>query len=179
MDSKKEWSSDRFWEWAFEQSGKNPLAWRHSAENLLQAAAAVKEKVLPLGGMMHSLAAVQAMLLGLGVECLLKGMWIKRGNTLTSGGRIRRIRKAGEHDLKLLANAAGVSLSDDEASVLNKLTRFVMFAGRYPIATTWEQMKPVKNGRADTESPMFISQRDLDVAEALAARLMQAVLPWT
>ena len=58
---------------------RNPLPWQASAKDLLEAADAVKSRVHNLGGgMMHSLAAVQAMLLGLAIECLLKGMWIKK-----------------------------------------------------------------------------------------------------
>ncbi len=34
-----------FWEWAFEQSGTNPLAWQHSARDLLEATDAVKARV--------------------------------------------------------------------------------------------------------------------------------------
>ena len=47
------------------------------AGSLLAGANALKEKVLDLSPGMHSLAAVQAMLLGLAIECLLKGPWIK------------------------------------------------------------------------------------------------------
>ena len=47
-----------FWEWAFEQSGTNPLSWQHSARDLLEAADVVKARVQNLGvGLMHSLAA--------------------------------------------------------------------------------------------------------------------------
>lgn len=64
---------DDFFEWAFEQSGRNPLAWQHSAQDLLEAADAVKARGV---GMMPVLAAVQAMLIGVSTEtrpsCLIR-----------------------------------------------------------------------------------------------------------
>ena len=39
---------------------------------------AVKAKVQPFDNAMHSLARVEAMLLGMALECLLKGIYIKR-----------------------------------------------------------------------------------------------------
>ena len=41
-------------------------------------ARAVKAKVQPFDNAMHSLARVEAMLLGMALECLLKGIYIKR-----------------------------------------------------------------------------------------------------
>lgn len=66
-------SRDDFFEWAFEQSGRNALAWQPSAQDLLEAADAVKARGV---GMMHVLAAVQAMLIGVSTEtrpsCLIR-----------------------------------------------------------------------------------------------------------
>lgn len=102
-----------FWEWAFESSGRNPLSWQGSARNLLEGADAVKSRVYvdPTDNSMHSLAAVQALLLGLAIECLLKGMWIKTHKawleknasfSLTKNGRYVGIPGAGDHELKQL-----------------------------------------------------------------------------
>ncbi len=137
MDEQNE--TDKFLEWAFDQSGRNPLAWEHSAADLLSAAEAVKEKVIDFGeGGMHSLAAVQAMLLGFAIECMLKGMYIKTtGNTLTHDGRYQGIPNAGDHQLGQIADAAGYAMSVDERRVLDKLSAFILFAGRYPISTNW------------------------------------------
>jgi hypothetical protein len=82
-----------FHEWAFESAGTNPLGWQQSAKDLLEAADAVKARVVDVfDGGMHSLAAVQAMLVGMALECLLKGMWIKKhkawkNTVLTFGGK--------------------------------------------------------------------------------------------
>ena len=127
-----------FWEWAFEQSGTNPLGWQHFARDLFEAADAVKARVQNLGaGFMYSLAGVQALLLGMALESLLKGMWIKKHKAwqnpekgLTYGGKKPRIPGVGDHELKQLADAAGVAVSAEEATLLQRLSPCVKFAGR-------------------------------------------------
>ena len=178
-----------FWEWAFESSGSNPLSWQASAKDLLEGAAAVKSRVVPdpTGNSMHSLAVVQALLLGFALECLLKGMWIKthkawlEKNTpfsLTRNGRYVGIPGAGDHELKQLAVAAKVKVSPSERAVLERLSGFVKFAGRYPVATASEQMKPKKMPGGKKVTPTFITTPELELAEALASRLMEDVEPW-
>ena len=163
---------------AFEDLGRNPLAWWHSARNLIDGAEAVKEKVQDVGELMHSLTAVQAMLLGLAIECLLKGMWIKAGNTLTKDGRYARVPEAGDHELKQLAHAAGVSASEKEKGALERLSKFVKYAGRYPIPTAWEDMKLKQVNGVGTVAPTFLTKAEVETAERIADRLMQEVLPW-
>ena len=69
---------DDFLWWSYHVSGENPAAWQVSAKDLLDGAMAVKAKVQPFDNAMHSLARVEAMLLGMALECLLKGMYIRR-----------------------------------------------------------------------------------------------------
>jgi hypothetical protein len=163
------------WQQAFESTGNNPLSWRHSAENLLTGARAVRKEVRDFGRMMHSLAAVEALLLGFAIECLLKAIYINGGNTLVKQGKYVHVRNAADHDLIQLAAAAGVSLTTTERRVLRKLTPFILFAGRYPIPKEANSMKPVMG-----ESPRFISREELDAADQLISkRLMSAAEPWT
>jgi hypothetical protein len=136
---------------------------------------------------MHSLAAVQAMLLGLALECLLKGLWIKkhqawldknRDFSLTRNGKYVGIPGAGDHDLKQLADAAKLDTSRTEAAVLERLTGFVMFAGRYPIAKMPKLMKPRRTGGAEAASPKYITATEMRLADRLARRLMKEIEPW-
>jgi len=94
--------------------------------------------------------------------------------TLTFGGKKPRMPGVGDHELKQLADAAGVAVSAEEAALLQRLSPFVKFAGRYPIPTTPEQMKPSRHGTA----PGFVSGEKLELAEQRAARLMREVEPW-
>jgi len=164
---------DKFLEWAFDNSGQNPLAWRSSADDLLAAAAAVTEKVGNFGEMMHSLAAVQAMLLGMAIECMLKGIYIEAGNRLTANGRFLEVPGVGAHQLAQIADAGAYPINDEERRILEKLSGFILFAGRYPIPRRWQQMRP-----ANGVSPKFISKSDLAIAESLTERLQRDVLPW-
>jgi len=180
-----------FHEWAFESAGTNPLGWQQSAKDLLEAADAVKARGGDVvDGGMHSLAAVQAMLVGMALECLLKGMWIKKHkawkNTvlgLTFGGKKPKVPNGkggsvGDHELLPLADAAGVSLTQGERAVLQRLSGFIKWGGRYPIPTTADQMKPSSTGGGPTVAPNYVSAQELKLAEDLARRLMTEVEPW-
>ena len=54
---------DDFLKWVHEGAGENPVVWQASARDLVDAATAVKASVQPVeNGLMHTFAAVQAML---------------------------------------------------------------------------------------------------------------------
>jgi hypothetical protein len=179
---------DDFLRWAHEGAGENPLTWQASARDLLDAATAVKASVLDIGdGLMHSLAAVQAMLLGMALECLFKGMYIKRyrvweeadkAHAIVKNGQYVGIPGVGDHQLPPMADAAGVTLSQGERAVVGRLTDFVLFAGRYPIPVKVENMKPIKRPGGQTVARGYIARQELETAEALANRLMREVEPW-
>ena len=180
---------DDFLRWAYDGAGENPLAWQASARNLLDAATAVKGQVHQFEeGLMDSLVPVQAMLLGLALECLLKGMYIKRhrvwedpdkAHAIAKNGAYIGVTGAGDHELLQLADAAGVTLTNEERSALTRLTNFVLYAGRYPIPVRVEQMKPVKMDGGRTVARNYISAEELETGESLAARLMREIEPWS
>jgi hypothetical protein len=179
---------DDFLKWAHEAAGENPLAWQASARDLLTGATVVKAKVQAVGdGLMDTLTAVQAMLLGMALECLLKGAYIKRyrvweeedkAHALVKDGKLVRPADTGDHQLLQWADAAAVSLSQQERSALNRLTDFVVFAGRYPIPVRVQDMRPVKDAGGRTVARRYITSEELETAEALANRLMREVEPW-
>jgi hypothetical protein len=176
-----------FLRWAHEGAGENPLTWQASAADLLDAAITVKASVIEMEhGLMHSLAVVEAMLLGMALECLLKGMYIKRhrvweetdrAHALVKDGKYVGIPNEGAHQLLPMADAAGVTLNKDERAIVARLTDFILFAGRYPIPVKVENMKPIK-ARGRTVARAYISRPELEVAEVLAKRLMHEVEPW-
>src|SRR5262245_27696031 len=104
------------------------------------------------------------MLLRLALECLLEGVWIKNNQawldknndfSLTNDGKYVGIPGAGDHELKQLADAARVTVSKEESALLDRLTAFVKYAGRYPIATTHQQMFSKKTPEGALRSPKF------------------------
>ena len=96
---------------------------------------------------MDPLARVEAMLLGMALECLLKGMYIRQRHALVKDGEYVGVKGAGDHQLLQLADAAGVTLSQPERSILTRLTDFIKYAGRYPISKRVKEMRPVKTPR--------------------------------
>ena len=51
------------------------------------------------------------------------------------------------HNLPDLADAAGVTVSPSERSILARLTDFIVYAGRYPISKQVKDMEPSQNTR--------------------------------
>ena len=169
---------DDFLWWSYHVSGENPAAWQVSAKDLLDAAMAVKAKVQPFDNAMDPLARVEAMLLGMALECLLKGMYIRRRHALVKDGEYVGVKDAGAHQLLQFADAAGVTLSQPERSILTRLTDFIKYAGRYPISRRVKEMRPVKTPDRRTVARGYISGAELERAETLTNRLMQEVGPW-
>lgn len=153
----------------FEYGANMVSGWLSAAEDLLSSAQAVKGQVRFVGELMHSLAAVWALLLGLAIECLLKGKWVKDGNKLVQPGtdRLQRIPGAGrDHRLLPLADSTGFKLSAEERDVLERLSAFVVWAGRYPVP-----MNPQDLLMRRKIAPRFFSREDFASSERLANRL--------
>ena len=175
---------DDFLEWAYGVAGENPGAWQASAKDLLDGAMAVKDKVQPFSNAMHSLAGVEAMLLGMALECLLKGIYIRRHrvwedpakeHALVKDGKYVGVKDAGDHELLQLATAAGVAVSQSEQSILIRLTDFIKYAGRYPVPLHVEKMKPVKILGGRTVARGYLSGAEIERAETLTNRLMKEI----
>ncbi len=69
--------------------------------------------------------------IGLCLENMLKGVLCYRNPDLIAGTKIDR--KIKHHRLKELALMTGLNFSVDEKSLLNFLTTYVRWFGRYPI----------------------------------------------
>ena len=175
---------DDFLEWAYGGAGENPGAWQASAKDLLDGAMAVKDKVQPFSNAMHSLARVEAMLLGMALECLLKGIYIRRHrvwadpakeHALVKDGKYVGVKGVGDHELLQLAAAAGVTVSQSERSILIRLTDFIKYAGRYPVPLYVEKMKPVEIPGGRTVARVYLSGAEIERAETLTNRLMKEI----
>lgn len=100
----------------------------------------------PIGGSLIRFSIPFMFLAGLGVECLLKAIRILQFQAagtpvaaLNKRGRLALAAALKTHDLVGLAHAAGVSLSADELRLLERLTDFVEWAGRYPVGVAADQ----------------------------------------
>jgi hypothetical protein len=131
---------------------------------------------LPNGSeLMPDVRAVQAMLIGYAIECALKGLWIKGGNQIVTNDKFRGVPGVGDHELRSLAVTTGETFTRNELIMLDRLAAFVKFAGRYPIATTPEQMKMKRIADGSRAVPRFMSEKDLNQATAVLAHALSAL----
>jgi hypothetical protein len=121
---------------------------------------------------MPTILAVRAMLLAYAVECGLKALWLRKGNQLIVGGKYRRVKGAQDHNLVQLAKVVGFTVSQTDEIVLKRLTRFALFAGRYPVSKTPNDMEPDTLTQADAG---FLSKQDFRTAESLVTKVNAAI----
>jgi hypothetical protein len=175
------------WRRMFEMGADNPEAWRASAETLLNAARIVGEKVWTNGVLTDVVISVQAMLVGMSIECSLKALWLKQDRKYArpGAGFLRDDRLdltvmdgATAHDLRRMATAVGLT-DVAELDLLERLSWFVAWAGRYPVPRVAEKMVPRDMETRDNVIPRVISVDDVAEAEAIAVRLFDEATPWT
>jgi hypothetical protein len=174
---------DDVYRFEFDATANGPGAWLFSAEALFAAAKIIKKDAaeqrgegLLASGLMLVPYPVYAMLLGYAIECTLKGIWVKNGHVLAKAGRFVGVPKVGDHQLAQLAIAIGVKLSAKEKDVLQRLSEFVLFAGRYPIPKKWEKSRPVRvSGQKSSDGRMNVAnERPLRGARARAATMIKS-----
>lgn len=92
---------------------------------------------------MPDVLAVRAMLTGYAIECALKCLWVKTGHRIVEKGKFVGVKGAGaDHNLGQLAKIVGFTPNVREKDVLLRLSKFIRFAGRYPIAKLPNDMAP-------------------------------------
>jgi len=94
---------------------------------------------------------VTPMLTAFGIECLIKAIWLKKGNQLAHDGKyIGMGEKEPSHQLVKLCERAGIALDPGEAVALQEISDIATSLGRYPIA------KRVENERRSISWPSVI-----------------------
>lgn len=84
----------------------------------------------------------ELMLTAFGIECLIKAIWIKRGNQLARDGKYVPMTKNEGHQLVKLCRVAGIPLDSPEADALKRMSEIAGTIGRYPIARRAGQIIP-------------------------------------
>jgi hypothetical protein len=125
----------------------------------------------PISGALIRWSIPFMFLAGLGVECLLKAIRILQfraaGKPLTNRNNRASSALARElktHDLLALARAAAIPITRDEEVLLERLTDFVEWAGRYPVGVAADRTV----NRAGAYYPS-----DRDAVFALVGRLKE------
>jgi hypothetical protein len=94
-----------------------------------------------------NLNSTYLLLIGFALENILKGYCVLRHPDLIYGSNFDK--RLATHDLKKIAQKLHLKLSEDEAELLQKLSRIVKWDGRYPIP-----LEPEEYGRCAKEDVM-------------------------
>jgi hypothetical protein len=118
---------------------------------------------------------VRAMLLVYAIECALKCLWVKKGNKVVENGKYVGVGKGQDHDLVELSRAVGFFPTMFETDVLDRLSKFVRFAGRYPVAKKPEEMQPYEVpmvGKVDVD---FFSKQDFRTVQSILNKIISQI----
>lgn len=172
---------ERFYEEEFEFGGLIPDRWISQARRLRASAdllygAYLKDlrmfgkvrKVSSLKSLEHVMPAT--LLYGFALENLLKAILVQNDQSRVRNGRLAPW-PGGGHDLPALAREAEVALDPVETDVLNRLSQFIKWAGRYPIPKKATEMRLVQRATPEGFLPLPLQENEMPQYETLFARL--------
>ena len=111
------------------------------------------------------------LLYGMALENALKGRLVHQQPNRIVNGKLRAW-PGGSHNLNVLADAARVTLSQEEEDLLRRLTQFVLWAGRYPTPRRAEDMRLEQLVMPGGFLPMPIDKRERPLYDSLFSRLV-------
>jgi hypothetical protein len=131
----------------YDKTGNTSAAWILAADSLRAAARVLKTHRDRFDAMQLKVGDnvpddgktlfPELMLTGFAVECMLKALWVKRGNKLAVRGKYVGVKGAAGHALLQLADTVGLCLDPRARDVLKRLSIIMTSAGRYPIPRDW------------------------------------------
>jgi len=125
---------------------------------------------------MPAVLAVRALLLGYAIECAMKCYWVKCGNKMVKNGRFVGVPGASaDHDLVRLGKVVGYRLTDRESDVIARLSKFIRFAGRYPIAKQPDDMTPREIDGLGKIDVGYFSKADFRTCLSILNKLMTLI----
>ncbi len=165
----------------FEQNANDAETWKGSANGLFvsynllwnEYKVAISEMQSRKNGPVpinFNVLGPALILLAMGIESLLKSVWIKKGGRHAENGKLVKSLGSG-HDLVNIANQIGVILTTDEKDILERLTLYIEF-GRYPVGTCWQKgaFKKTKYGILPR---LYWGQDDAVLTKKLVDRLRE------
>jgi hypothetical protein len=106
------------------------------------------------------------LLLGIATENALKAVVVSQGTVVVANGKVDRKSLGGGrsgHDLRVLAEGAGIKLSEYEQRLLHRLSKIILWAGRYQ-----QPLSEAEFSEAATDNPRTITpQLDLRTVRAI------------
>lgn len=124
---------------SFDNLLDSPGSWLFTALNLRTAADRIDWERNPIREAEPSLGlhSVYRMLIGMSIEALLKGILVAQGEQVLDNGKLSK--NFATHDLTELVQRVDPSVlvfSSDESKILENLKPYIIWAGKYPIPKT-------------------------------------------
>lgn len=124
----------------------------------------------------HDLCVIK-MLRGMGIECLLKAVWVDQGEVMGKSGKFVKSLNANSHDLYAIARVvcekSDIRLSDEEGHMLARLA-FTIEMGRYPVSTSFNKF-PSKPGIQPTYFYAW-QPKDESLFQAFVTKLTEKIV---
>ncbi len=112
------------------------------------------------------------LLVGYAVENLLKGiLMVQHPENLKPSGHVTGIKG---HDLVSICSCCGIALTQEESDLLRKLTRSIVWQGKYPVPLDRNHMPPRKqrDGTWESEWEAYHGRQQQQEVDRLYARLL-------
>jgi len=154
LEIEKQLSPKFFWDEQHQKIASTPSCWVISAEQLLRAfnllsnQAEIDTKNLftnkETSDYSSPISSTAMMLGGLAIENLLKAIHVSQGKKTLFDDNKKIHKDYKTHDCLQLAEDAGISLSEEERILLERLEHFINYGGCYPIPLYVNDMRPRK-----------------------------------
>jgi hypothetical protein len=164
-----------------ERWGNHWMAWMYWIFTLEEAARMIGEQAYHYEErkgyvVMPAVLAVRAMLLGYAIECAMKCYWLRSGNRIIENGKFKGVTGAGaDHNLVHLGKIVGFTPTQREADVLSRVSKFIRFAGRYPVAKRPDDMTPREVDGLGKIDIGFFSKADFRTCLSMLNKLMTLI----
>jgi len=164
---------------SFTRSGNNYRNWFNTASRLLADSATLRRKTRRIRNSLRHGAKpplemltvwTEVMLAGFAVECLIKAVWLKKGNELVRDGKYKGILRNERHQLVPLCDRIGIPLSSTERRSLHGLSRTIVGVGRYSIPRKPSEAGSSWGSKDNSVVSTFVERLKLMLADAHARR---------
>jgi hypothetical protein len=160
-----------------DQIAHDARAWHSQAEMLIDSSEVLFKSLPPrteeTSGQ-HTRYGACGLLLGCALECIFKGMWVARGQTLVRDGKLVKIPNTGAHQLGPLARETKAEITQEEYSIIDALSYFILATGRYPIPREATDLGQWRKDLWDSEMPPdLFDDEEWDTARAITRRLLR------